>query len=43
MSDDELKQLAEKVASGEASKEESLMFMKEFNSLLEELKKELKK
>ena len=43
MNNDELKQLAEKVASGKASKEESLRFMKEFNSLLEELKVELKK
>lgn len=43
MNDLELKQLAEKVVKGEASEEESLMFMKEFNAILEELKTELKK
>lgn len=43
MDDEKLKQLAEKVVGGKASKEESLLFMKEFNTLLEELKEELKK
>jgi hypothetical protein len=43
MTDEEIKQLAEKIISGKASKEESLQFMKELNSVLEELKKELKK
>ena len=43
MNSEQLKQLAEKVAEGKASKEESLLFMKEFNALLEELKDELKK
>ncbi len=43
MSDEELKQLAEKVAGGKASEEEKLAFMKRFNELLEELKRELRK
>jgi hypothetical protein len=43
MNDEELKQLAEKVASGTASKEDTVRFLKESNALLEELKEELKK
>lgn len=43
MNEEELKVLAEKVVAGTASQEESLLFMKEFNALLEELKEELKK
>jgi hypothetical protein len=43
MNEDELKILAEKVAQGEASQEEKLVFMKEFNALLQQLKEELKK
>ena len=42
MTDEELKQLAEKVSEGKASKEETLVFVKEFNRILEELKTELK-
>ena len=43
MNDEELKELAEKVAQKKASPEETLKFMKEFNALLGELKEELKK
>ena len=43
MTDEEIKLLAEKIVSGNSSKEESLLFMKEMNSLLEDFKKELKK
>jgi len=43
MSEDELKFLAEKVVKGEATDDEKLVFMKELNALLEELKDELKK
>lgn len=43
MTDEEIQQVAEKIVSGQASGEESLQFMKELNSVLEELKKELKK
>ena len=43
MNDEEIKKLGEKVAAGTATKEETLVFMKELNSLLEEFKTELKK
>lgn len=43
MDDEQLKALAEKVVSGEASKEEQVKFMEGFNALLEQLKDELKK
>ncbi len=43
MNEEEIKSLATKVVDGTASKEESLVFMQEFNKILEELKGELKK
>lgn len=43
MNDEQLKELAAKVVAGKASQEESLTFMQGLNSLLEELKVELKK
>ena len=43
MNDEEIKKLAEKIVSGEASKEETLQYTKELNAKLEELKKELQK
>lgn len=43
MNDDELKEIADKVIDDKASKEETLLFMQEFNRILEELKEELKK
>ena len=42
MNEEEIKNLAQKVVDGTASKEETLVFMQEFNKLLEELKSELK-
>jgi hypothetical protein len=43
MTNEEIQQLAKRIVSGKASKEESLQFMKELNSVLEKLKTELKK
>ena len=43
MTDEELQKIAEKIAMNTASKEETLVFMRQYNALLAELKEELKK
>ena len=41
MTQDETKELAEKIASGKATKEEKLLFLAELNKLLKEVKSDL--
>ena len=43
LTDEEIRLLSEKVASGKASEGEMLQFTEQFNILLEELKDEIKK
>ena len=41
MTQEEIKKLAEKIASGEVTKEERLLFLDELNKLLKEVKSDL--
>ena len=43
MTDEELQIIAEKISSNTATKDETLVFMRQYNALLVELKEELKK